>query len=314
MAESWKGGIHCPIRIVVILVLTWSVLPWRAEAGVTDDLLADFHFGAQLVERTGRGAAGTVSNASFSPEGLLLNRGYENGGEGYIAEFQVPGLRPRAFTVAVEFLPLDFAKRSMPRNISADAGRLVLHLLGFRVNTDSDNRNVITAGKYWRWLGFNHGAGHLQLTLNNQEYCHDFTNTVLTTGQWHTLACAFDLEQRTIRVVVDGRLLPPVHLPADLQLRVLSSRTAADERNFTFANYSNGQAFCGYVGRLRVFDGACSPEELIKFGAIPDRSQPGKWNSLMKWFALPGLVLLLSGLFLMRRPRRRFRHFEPPLS
>ncbi len=251
------------IRVLAAFGLLFGTACGTRAGTPGDSLIADFRFADSPRELAGKNATLDLTNARFTPSGLRLDRGYENAGDGYRATVDIPELNCRSSTFVFEFLPLDFSAgpEKQPK-IWRRATGLIQQL--FRLPYYSrDHRNLITAGQSYRWLGFDHGNGHLELTLNNQEFRHGFTNVILKTGAWHRLACAFDLAQHRITVMLDGRSLEPVILPANFQLEVVPHAAEASERQLTFANYSNGEAFHGYVGGLQVFNRALSESELM---------------------------------------------------
>lgn len=265
-------------------------------------VLADFQFAGRVEESAGRGATADLKNAALTQAGLELTRGYENAGDGYRATFTVPQLVHTNVSFVVDLAPWDLGLSTPRRNPLDRVVASLLSLFGVR-SSSHDHRNLITAGQSYRWLGFNHAPGRLQLTLNNQNFQRDFTNVVLTTRRWHRLACSLDVAGGVVQVALDGRLLEPTRLPDGFVLAVVQAMPADGDRSFTFANYSNGQAFHGNVSRLRVFGRALKPAELVALGGadlppLPDPRRTVRWLVAV---VLVGLVVLVS----WRAARRR---------
>jgi hypothetical protein len=291
-------GIQRPILTLPgVLVVLLLLLPVRSPAAGTPTQgvpVADFQLRGDLVDRAGRGATAEIANAAVTPDGLRLVRGYENAGEGYRATFRVPGMSPTNVTVVVDLAPLDL------REHRRRGGWLesLLRFAGLPVpgRQRVDARNLVTLGYGWRWLGLNHAPGHLQLTLNNQTLLRDFTNVVLETGRWHRLAVALDVPRGQVRVCVDGRPLVPVDLDPGFVLKTDPDPAAErEDRAVTFANYGNGQAFHGYVGRLRVFDRALDPASLAALGPAPGHvGVPGSAGSRRRWLVIATGAALLA--------------------
>jgi hypothetical protein len=258
-------------------------------------VLADFQFTGRVEESAGRGAIADLKNAAITSAGLELTRGYENAGDGYRATFTVPQLTHTNVSFVVDLAPWDLGLSTPRRNPLDRITARLLALFGVRVSS-SDHRNLITAGESHRWLGFNHAPGWLQLTLNNQNFRCDFTNVVLTTRRWHRLACSLDVAGGGVQVALDGKMLEPTRLPDGFVLAAAKATPADGDRNFTFANYSNGQAFYGNVARLRVFGRALKPAELVALGGadLPPLPNPRRTVRWLVAVVLVGLVVLVS--------------------
>lgn len=263
------NGRNSIIAALMPLALVWAATALPATDN-TATLIADFQLQNGFGELAKRGATADVYNAEYTPIGLLLNQGYEHrSGGGYRATFFVPELDLQSFSFTLDFAPIVWGVKE-----SAPPPRVIRFFQGLGDSIVESPRakesfNLITLGEGYRWLGFNHGQGHLQVTLNNQRQKFDLTNTVLTPGEWHRLACAFDDHAGTIQIVLDGTPLPPITFPPNVRLDVLEDpKVVAREKEFTFANYSNGESFDGYASALQVFNRAFTREELLDLGSL----------------------------------------------
>jgi hypothetical protein len=125
-------------------------------------------------------------------------------------------------------------------------------------------------------------------------------------GRWHNLSCSVDLNRREILTMFDGQILEPIALPADFKLEVLGSPEEATERQFTFANHSNGSVFYGYAANLKIFSRALAGPELASLYTDSLRERPKFPAPSSPWpiIILMLLIGLLAFLFLCRRIRR----------
>src|SRR5262249_30761031 len=122
--------------------------------------------------------------------------------------------------------------------------------------------NIFTGGYHYRWFGINREDGFLHITLNNQAFVHPFENVPVRPGHWHNILCSVDLRRRQILTLFDGRALEPIDLPSNFKAEVIGSSEEATDRQFTFANYSNGSVFYGFAANLKIFGHALSQTEL----------------------------------------------------
>src|SRR6202030_4250407 len=109
-------------------------------------------------------------------------------------------------------------------------------------------------------LGFNYNSG--LLTLNNQGFTHTFSKVTVTPRDWHSLFCSVDLRQKQILTCFDGQQLETINLTGDFKLEVIGSPDDAIDREFTFANFSNGSTFRGHAANLKVFRRALTGPEM----------------------------------------------------
>lgn len=166
---------------------------------------------------------------------------YGNGDYGGFPEqspaIKTPSLNYSAFTVALRFKAISFKNK---------------------------NNNILTGGRYSRWMSFCTGAnfsnpsGNLTLTFNDQEFRHEYP-IKLEVNKWHSLVCGVNLRSKTVTTYLDGDQLPRIKLPDNFKLAILEGDTGlvrkARERSWYLSNYSTHQVFHGLIDELAVFDG-----------------------------------------------------------
>ncbi len=294
-----------PSFLCGILIATPAL---HAGASITNSLVAWFQFENNHADTLRRCPDIDLKKADFVQGALYLNGGYEfcSDSPSFRAVAAIPGLHYESCTVTLDFFPMDF---NDPTGKGASLLRswiqtLPLGRLGHF--NETSHETILMAGTSRRWLGFRQRNGQLELTLNNQDFVHTFTNVAIHPRQWHTLACSADFKRREILTFLDGRKLDVVRLPEDFKLGVIGSKEEDSDREFSFSNYSNGTAFHGYADDLRVFDRALSEAELIPF-LRSTTERAGRFTPVQNilenrivWLMLP-LVLLASWTLHHRR-------------
>jgi len=294
--------------------LVFLLLSVAVHANPTNELLAHFRLDASGQDSLGRNPPAERQSAPIVNGSLFLNGRYENSGgrQGFRATFPISKLDYHSFTVALDFYPLSFAPdrnlNAVERSLNSLTFGYYWHWLGSK---RSDNANILTGGTSHRWLGFRCPTNTLQLTLNNQAFAHTFNDVPLQTKRWHHLVCSVDLAQQSILTLLDGQLLETIRLPPEFKLNILGAEAEATDRNFSFANYSNGSAYYGHAANLKVFGRALDKLELAALYAesAPERAalkfQGADTKSASIWIPT-AVVLLLVGVIVWvwsRRPR-----------
>ena len=230
--------------------------------------IAEYKFEEDGRDSINREQIAELKNTRFANNSLFLNGNYEYGGtrNGYRAVAPINGFSYQSFTVSLDFFPIDFnpsPSNAGPFRVEELLDELTRGRWGiWRGWSRSNHETILIGGASYRWLGFNHRGGHLNLTLNNQTFTHVFTNTVVTPKHWHNIVCSFDLKRRRVVTLLDGKPLDVVELPEHFNLEIIRSNDEASDKLFTFANYSYGSAFHGYAAGLLVFGSALSEQEL----------------------------------------------------
>jgi len=189
-----------------------------------------------------------LKNTEFAADGALyLNGKYELAAEdtaGYRAVASISDLDYRSFTVGLDFNPTAF---------------------------ESSRENILTGGTLSPWFSLRYHNGSLELTLNNQEVVHTFGSVSLSTDTWHNVICSFDLANKKVVAMLDGKMLPEITLDDNFQLSIIGSEFEDSDRLFAFTNYSDADTFYGYADDLLVYSPALSKTELSQIAYFPDR-------------------------------------------
>lgn len=121
----------------------------------------------------------------------------------------------------------------------------------------SEWHSVLFGGPLWRWMGASiSSSGRLWMTYNGRDRSQ--TDTVVTPGEWHTLALSYD--GVTGYMHLDG-----VELDRHDFVIVHS-----DDRRFTSDHPGRGVAFLGHLRNLIVYDrfNEAVPTTRTSFGNI----------------------------------------------
>ncbi len=208
---------------------------------LTDDSpleLARYTFDGHAQDVLGKAPAGDIDGTTFVGNALSLNGQYDYGVTGFRAVFAIPELLYESFAVAVDFKP------------SWSTGVLLM------------------GGQSYRWFGLRINNGLLSIGFNQFAFTRQFSEGHVEVGEWNRVAVSFDLAARRVRVLLNGVALPEVELEAEFVLNVLQAG-ANSSKEFTFTNYSNGEAYEGLADNLRVFARALNFVELRQI-FLPD--------------------------------------------
>lgn len=291
------------------------------------DLIAHYRFDTNGADSLGRSPPFLLTNgpwivgvppaflvptAPFTNGVLFVNGLYEPNGHRvhYLGTEPIPGLAYDSFTVSLDFYPLP-KKRSrydlskLEKRINDLTHDHYLRWRGIDPNSARFNQeNLLTGGYYYRWLGFNRSSGVLNLTLNNQSFVHEFRGVAVEPDRWHNLICSVDLRRKELLTMFDGQALETIRLPSDFKLDVLGSPQEGKDREFTFADYSKGSVFYGYVANLKIFGRSLAASELPAVYSASLQERPGfpKPKPSLAWLALllVFVACLLAAYFLRR--------------
>jgi len=198
--------------------------------------IARFRFRGNTEDESQSGSASQFqqTGAQITKDGLYLNGVYYS----YHAIAQTPKLNYDAFTV----------------------------VLGFDAHSFEQGRsNLVTGGRSHRWFGLHRsGAGNLTVTFNNQRFSREIVGAALQPGRPTVVACGVDLPNKKVLVYLDGAKVGEIDLPDHFQLEVVDSDAKERDKVWSFANYSNAQAFHGLVTELTIYNRILSTEELEK--------------------------------------------------
>ena len=307
----WLAVTLAPMKSLCLGVVLLSATAW---ASPTNELIAHYRLDIDGADSLGLNPPATLKNASIVEGALFLNGRYENSGvaKGYRATFPVATMKYDSLTVALDFFPLGLSPNRTLNVVERKLNFLTFGWYWGRFGSDrSDNATIVAGGTSYRWLGFRCETNNLQLTLNNQAFAHSFSGTPVALKRWHNLVCSLDLSRRKIITMLDGRLLETIALPDDFALNVVGSEAESKDREFSFANYSNGSAYYGYAANLKVFRRALSEPELAALflesaseRAILKSHDPGLWPVAGAVVAMLAVGLLLLVVMLNRKRRR----------
>lgn len=217
---------------LALLVASGRPPDWMPKAG----LMAHYPLEDDLSDRVVPNRALQSKNANIVGRALYLNGVYEHSGEegGYRLKAPIPELNYAAFTVALEFWPIDFGRNDV----------------------------VFMGGGSYRWFGAALGPdGTLSITANNARVRLP-TGVKVTAQRWHRLVCSVDIETRRVLVSFDGKDLPELKLPNDFKLDVIGSDAEKRDQEICFTDYSCGAVSHGFVRQLRVYGRALPATEM----------------------------------------------------
>lgn len=207
--------------------------------------LAHFCFNGDANDENKENPAFNLKNTEFRDNALYLNGNYEFRPTkvGYHAVCTTSKLDYKKFTVALRFKPEEFGE---------------------------EKSNLLTGGTACRWFGMNRSrAGNLTITLNNQSFTHEIKGAALEKGKWTTVACGVDISDRKVIVYHNGKKVANIELPKNFKLGVLGSDFEDSDKQWSFSNYSNGDAFHGLVDELIILGRILSPTDFEQILSRP---------------------------------------------
>jgi len=321
--------VNSPLRIRRVIcicgLVVLHVVPVFGEA-FEKDLIAHYR-----LDKNGNDSAGksppfviarddplimSVPGPLYEPGALLtngviyVNGEYEANGirYNYLSTPPIKELRYESFTVGLDFYPLPQKRKFTALEVKLDLWTRGFYGRLFGNKGYRNDGNILTGGSSYRWIGFNREYNLLNLTLNNQDYVHEFKGVKVMPGRWHKLICSVDLDRRKILTLFDGRLLETISLPADFKLKVVGSPNDASDREFVFQNYSNGSVFFGYAAHLRIFGRALNVAEMDELYREFVRERPlfpSEQRSFVRGLLLTGFLVLVFSAWAWTRARKR---------
>lgn len=214
----------------LLLVFALFTLVRSPYAGVPH-LLASYTFEGDGRDVTGNCPSIDLSNMTVTNNTLFVNPTSEG-----LAYAAIPELAYHSFTVGLDFRPL------------------------------SDDRNILSGGPGFRWIGFQRWDGHLVIALNNQNTVLEFPDARIQTNRWHSLVCSVFVGPPSTRIItfLNGIRLQDSILQ-NYELDVVGTPSEAAEKVFSFRNHGNAEIFVGYADNLRVYSRALTPEEILSY-------------------------------------------------
>ncbi len=224
----------------------------------TNGLIAYYPFDGSTKDATSVSDGLRLSNGRLASGGALLEQASTRT-MGSAASARVGCLDYNAFTISLDFNPLTF---DVPEGTPAWLR--------------NRPRNILTGGHIWVWFYIERSdAGNLKIASNDRTWRHEFDGQQVSTGVWHTVACAVDTERRSVLVCYDGQVLPEVTLSSDFWLTALGSDSADSSREILLCSYRAGNTFRGYVDNLTVYNRALSADELLLLYQVLSRRLEG---------------------------------------
>jgi len=223
-----------------------------AKRAAADAPIARFTFDRGANDDAGLRASAELKNAPIADGALVLSGVYEHGsppGRGYRAVLRVPRLMYGGFTVTWRF-KIDPIEKRLAVGGLTDRPFVTALLVG---------------GTSHRWLTVTRERdGRLTIGFNNRDLLIDVPGAQIGDGVWVRMACSFDLAQNRMLVMLNGRKVGDIRLPADFMLSVIGSNADDTDRCFTFTNYSNAHTFTGRVDELTVYPRAMTEAEMVR--------------------------------------------------
>jgi hypothetical protein len=283
----------CVKQCLGLIAVYPFLLLMRTDIGAAQleptNLLARYLFQTNGNDCLGKSAPFVLTNSTFTHEVLFVQGSYAsyvsapslNIGHSsvYLGSPILSDLDYRSFTVGFDFYPVGKGVPK-PKPLLNRFEKTLDNLMGGRYRQwfargDWGGRNILTGGISCRWLGFNRAYNHLTITLNNQDFTHEFTSTVVEPNRWHHVICSVNLQKKRILTWFDGRKLDDIMLSDDFKLDVIGSKYEETDREFTFINFSNGSVFYGYAADLKIFNQALTEAELAAESTEAFANLPG---------------------------------------
>lgn len=296
-----------------MLLIFVTTLQIAAAEDVSNVLLAHYPLATNTLDLLGK-VSPLVAKPEFLTNGVLfVNGNYDGNGTHthLLSTGLIPSLDYNTLTLSLDFYPLP-GRMQPSRVLSAIERKLDLwthdYYSKWFAPGDWDHRNIVTGGEAYRWLGFNRAGGFLNLTLNNQAFTHRFKDAPIKPNSWHRLICSLDMAGHLILTTFDGKQLEPIKLRSDFKLEIVGAESEAKDREFSFANYSNGSMFHGYAANLKIYGRSFTEAEVASLASaggfpswpLPEHSFP--WPIAFAALLLVGLVV-----FIYRERSRRSR-------
>jgi len=293
-------------------------LPFSAMAASADDLIAHYRFQTNGDDSLGKHPGFIIPNATYPHSVLYVNAGYESfipapPGVGRAPVFRgspvLTNLDYQLFTVSLDFHPLP-ERAPKPKRSLNKFERTLDDLSRGRYRRwfgkgDWGKHNILTGGESYRWIGFNRADNSLNLTLNNQQFTHQFKGISVKVNRWHHLICSVNVAKKQILTWFDGKPLETISLPQDFKFDVAGSANEADDPVFTFVNFSNGTFFHGYAADLKIFGRALTEPELaaVSVQALAEMPTFPSSSSSSPTIVLVVAIGVLAGFLVWARSR-----------
>lgn len=118
---------------------------------------------------------------------------------------------------------------------------------------DTERNVLLKIGYATRWFGVSIYENKLAINFDNGSWIYLLNETTVTPEKWHNLICAIDVEQRIVRVMLDGKRLDDLLFDEDVSFEWIAEKWTQDKQ-FCFMSWGNGQLFEGFVDNLFIYD------------------------------------------------------------
>lgn len=219
------------MKAITLLLFIAMSLPALAQS---PKLLAHYPLLNNAAEKSNRAQTAQLVNAPFTSDGIYLAGNYgsydANDTQGNLASFHIPNFNLQDFAVAVKFKTVES-------------------------NSYSETLNILSLSRGCRHLNiYTNSNDQLGLQLNNgdiTEYSEIYTHP----EQWYKILCSYQASSQTTKLYVNGSLV--------LTMKGRIDDTHCGSANdFSTTDFSNGNAFKGYLKDLKVYNRAITPDDL----------------------------------------------------
>lgn len=215
----------------------FSYLRKDVEEGLSTEsnMIAKYQLSENGVDTLSKSGNMILENTEFRNNALYLNGLYHyDEDNGYKASTAKLDMDYSALSVSFSFNAIAFDKyeaRYPHRRVTLLAGG---------------------AGARWLLIEKDFTKDNINVSFNNYRQKFTFENVGLTTGEWHKLAFSFNVSEKKLLLLLDGRLLGEKSLPSDFVIDVAERSSSESNKHLMFTNYSNGNVFYGYIKELNI--------------------------------------------------------------
>lgn len=217
-------------------------------------LLARYSFNGTPADYLKKAPDFQLNNTNyFQNAALNVNGIYDLKPNGYEATVGAPALSYDSFTVAITY------KAGTPPMYFKNNGQLA-----------KSEMPLLVGGTGYRWLSvYFAGNGNLSIRLNNNTTEYQGPATLKPPlGKWSTLVCGVDVPSHSLTAYVNGKKVIDVQLPQGFAFDVASSPSKEFDKEWTFQDYSNAQAYHGLIGDLSYFSAKLPNDAMKQLSAV----------------------------------------------
>jgi len=236
-----RSSFSLRVILTTLFICCLLVHSGTAQVYAQSGLLAHYSFNGNGQDDAGLNPDFHLVNTEFVENTLYLNGDYEYNrtGTGYRAVAHTAKLNYQTFSIVLRFKLAKAAKGA----------------------------NLITGGTSFRWFGLrfsNKGGGQLIVYFNNGNSATKVKGTMVRPEVWTLIACTVDLPNHRVIVYQDGKNVGAIDLPRGFVLNALKQDTEGEDKVWSFANYSNGVVFHGWVDDFAVYGRVLTDDDVTK--------------------------------------------------